>query len=330
MVRATKDWQYRGMDAVMLENSRIRVTVLPGAGAKIFQFIDKENDVDMLWHHPRRAPEPVVLGSPGADLWWTGGVDDIFPTDFACTYRNEQLPYLGELWTNAWEYELHGGEETSAEIVLRTRTVISPFEAVKRVRLDGDDGHFTVRYEIRNVGFGAYDWFFGIHPGVQVQKGCRLLFPIREAVIDDAWPEGILAARGTRYAWPHCPAAGGGAIDLRQVPGPDVGWWTFQYGLDITEPWLAVLNPVHRNAFCITFDPGFFRNVLFYLGYGGWRNTYSIIPQIATAWPGTLSDVVSAGRQRCLKPGEGFGTEVRFHCLTEIDDESRLQLSLGI
>ena len=329
MVRLTRDWQFRGMDAVILENGRIRVTVLPGVGARVIQLIDKENDRDLLWHHPRREPSPAVLGSPGADLWWTGGIDDIFPTDFPCTYRNEQLPYLGELWANAWSCDVAECSGDAVEVSFTTRTVISPFEVTKRMRLCGDDDYLSVTYAIRNIGFGSYDWFFGIHPGIQVEKGSRLLFPIAEAITDDSWPVGRLAEKGTRYAWPLCPTADGGNIDLREVQGPDAGWWAFQYGPALVEGWLGVYHPRARNAFCITFDHRFFRSLLFYLGYGGWRNTYSIIPQIATAWPGGLSDVVSAGRQRSLEPGEVAQTTVGFHCLTGLGDESQIKIRLG-
>ncbi len=330
MVRATKDWQYRGRDAVILENAEVRVTILPGSGARIFELVDKRRDADVLWHHPRRGPEPAALGSPGADLFWAGGIDDIFPTDFPCTYRNEQLPYLGELWTNAWECEMGRCDGARAEAVFRTRTVISPFEVEKRVSLSDAESFVTVRYAIRNIGFAPYDWSLGIHPGVAVEKGCRLLFPIREAIIDDAWPAGTLAAKGTSYAWPHCPTgAAGKAIDLRAVPGPEAGWWTFQYGPELTRSWLGVFDPGHDSAFCMTYDRDFFRSLLFYLGYGGWRNTYSIIPQIATGWPGDLAGAVSAGRQRTLAPGESAATEVRLLCLSGVRSEEAVEKRLA-
>jgi hypothetical protein len=130
MTRISDEWSYRGFPSVVLENRRIRVVVLPGVGARVLSFIDKENDADLLWHHPRRSPEPVVFGSASADVWWTGGIDDIFPTDFPCLYRNEQLPYLGELWTNAWEYRLEK-EKNDVALTLVTRTAVSPFEVRK-------------------------------------------------------------------------------------------------------------------------------------------------------------------------------------------------------
>jgi len=55
-----------------------------------------------------------------------------------------------------------------------------------------------------------------------------------------------------------------------------------------------------RNAFCITFDRGFFRSLLLYLGYG-MEEYLQYHSQIATAWPGNLTDVVSAGRQHTLE-----------------------------
>ncbi len=328
MVRVSKDWEYRGMKALILENSRIRVTLLPEAGGRVFQFIDKAADADLLWHNPRREPEPVVLGSPGADLWWSGGIDDIFPTDFPCEYRNEQLPYLGELWTNAWDFQLSEDTGRAAELVLRTRTVISPFEVEKRVRLCDGDGGFSVRYSIRHIGFAPYGFYFGVHPGVTVVPGSRLLFPIRRAVIDDTWPAGVLAAKGTEYAWPDCPAADGKRRDLSVCPGPEQGWWTFHYGREVTEGLLAVLNPELGNAYCTSFDPSFFPYLHFYLGYGGWRNLYSIIPQIATSWPASLAAAVAAGTHRTLGPGEAARTEVGFHCLTGVQDEKSLRSAL--
>ncbi len=326
MARVSRDWQYRGMQALLLENRRIRIAVLPSTGGRIFQFIDKRGDADLLWHHPRRSPEPVILGSPGADLWWTGGIDDIFPTDFACAYRNEALPYLGELWTNSWDWQVDDSAEKGAVSVrLSTRTVISPFEVEKRITLRGEEDRFSVRWHIRNIGYSAYDWYFGIHPGVEVARGGRLMFPLRAAVIDDCWPPGLMGRKGTEYRWPMCPAEKGGAIDLREVPGPEAGWWTFQYGLDLQEGFLGVLDPSARRAFCMSFDKDFFPNLNFYLGYGGWRNTYSIIPQIATGWPAALSDTVAAGRHRTLGPGESAATEVIFHCLTEVANEQEIR-----
>ena len=329
MARLLKDWQYRGMPALQLENRKIRVSVLPSPGGRIFQFIDKKNDADLLWHNPRRQPEPAVLGSPGADLWWTGGIDDIFPTDFPCTYRNESLPYLGELWTNAWDWQVVDEGSETAAVVLKTRTVISPFEVEKRISLRGEDRHFTVRYAIRNIGFSGYDWFFGIHPGVEVTKGSRLLFPIRTAIIDDSWPPGIIGGKGKEYRWPLCPKGDGTTIDLRDVPGPEEGWWTFQYGRDLEAGFFAVHNPVHRHAYCSTFDREFFPHLHFYLGYGGWRNTYSIIPMIATGWPASLSDAVAAGRHRTLRAGETAVTEVLFHCVTNVTDENEVRKGLS-
>jgi hypothetical protein len=325
MVRVSRDWQYRGMQALLLENSRIRVAVLPSTGGRIFQFIDKRGDADLLWHNPRRSPEPVVLGSPGADLWWTGGIDDIFPTDFPCTYRNEALPYLGELWTNAWDWQVEDTAAGEVAVRLSTRTVISPFEVEKRITLRGEEGSFSVRWQIRNIGYSEYDWYFGIHPGVGVARGSRLVFPLRAAVVDDSWPPGRLCSKGTEYRWPMCPTGKGDSMDLREVPGPDAGWWTFHYGLDLQENFLAVLDPSARRAFCMGFDRAFFPCLNFYLGYGGWRNTYSIIPQIATGWPAALSDTVAAGRHRTLGPGESAVTEVTFHCLTEVENEKEIR-----
>ena len=76
----------------------------------------------------------------------------IFPTDFPCTYRDEQLPHLGELGTNAWDSRIDEGID-GVSVALRTRTAISPFEVKKTIALGGEENCLSVDYEIRNIGF---------------------------------------------------------------------------------------------------------------------------------------------------------------------------------
>ena len=94
-------WTYRGFPAIVLENGRIRMTVLPTHGAKVVELISKAADRDLLYHHPRFDVRPPVFGA-NADDWWTGGIDEIPPTGHPAVVGGEQLPFLGEFWSQAW------------------------------------------------------------------------------------------------------------------------------------------------------------------------------------------------------------------------------------
>jgi hypothetical protein len=95
----------------------------------------------------------------------------------------------------------------------------------------------------------------------------------------------------------------------------------FHYGIRLAEAHLAVWHPALRQAYAVVFDPGVFRHLLFYLGYGGWRHTYSVIPQIATSYPASLTEAIRAGRQQTLSPGRTWEAGARFFCLTEMASE---------
>lgn len=75
----TDAWTYRGFPAIVLENGAIRMTVLPGHGAKVVEFISMAADRDLLYHHPRLDVRPPVFGA-NVDDWWTGGIDEVAPT----------------------------------------------------------------------------------------------------------------------------------------------------------------------------------------------------------------------------------------------------------
>ncbi len=115
--RITDKWTYRGFRTIILENSMLRATLLPESGAKLWEFIYKPADRELLWHNPRIEPRPPVFYGD-ADAWWCGGLDECIPTGHPCNYKGDNYPYLGETWTLPWEYELteRGGERVSVHL----------------------------------------------------------------------------------------------------------------------------------------------------------------------------------------------------------------------
>src|SRR5260370_21324127 len=71
-LRVSSDWSYRGLRVVTLENRFLRLTILPEAGAKIWQITYKPFDVDLLWNNPRIGPSCLPPNSRYDDVW-SGG-----------------------------------------------------------------------------------------------------------------------------------------------------------------------------------------------------------------------------------------------------------------
>src|SRR3990170_2091856 len=131
------DWSYRGFPALVLENSRLRVTVLPGHGAKVLEFSSKRAGRDLLYHHPRFDVRPPVFGA-NADDWWIGGIDEIAPTGHTCVIDGEQLPFLGEFWSQPWRHTIDDRGPDRAVVHLWAQGVITPLRIDRWLELSPD------------------------------------------------------------------------------------------------------------------------------------------------------------------------------------------------
>jgi len=103
-VRIDPHWRYHDLRAIVLENARLRLTLLPELGAKIYDLILKPADRNFLWHNPRLEPRRPVYGQ-NFDDWWCGGWDEVFPTCDVSAYRGEtQRKRLKELAPKAKDF----------------------------------------------------------------------------------------------------------------------------------------------------------------------------------------------------------------------------------
>jgi hypothetical protein len=91
------DWKYRGLQVVRIENEHIRLDVFPEVGAKIYNFIHKDSNRNLLWHNSRIPPSRVAYGALFDDHW-CGGWDELVPNDMPFPAPSgEMLPDHGEL-----------------------------------------------------------------------------------------------------------------------------------------------------------------------------------------------------------------------------------------
>jgi hypothetical protein len=294
---ASDEWTLRGFAAVVLENSRIRMTVLPGHGAKVWEFSSKRAGRDLLFHHPRFDVRPPVYGV-NVDDWWTGGIDEVAPTGHPCVIGGEQLPFLGEFWSQPWRYEIEDPGPDVARVHLSAGGIITPLRLVRS------------RHRLTNVGYEPFDYMWGIHPGLAVRPGSRIQAPAARALFEGG--TGVDTADGTLYDWPHLPQRGGGVLDLSVARAPDPPAVEQHFLTELREGWLAATDPESRSGFAMTFDREIFPVVWLWSVYGGWRGVYTAAFEAWTAYPGRLDKVIEGGLQRRLEPGETLETEVRF------------------
>ncbi|WP_327720466.1 DUF5107 domain-containing protein [Streptomyces sp. NBC_00490] len=61
----------RGIDALVIENDRLRATVLPGLGGRIASLLHKPSDRELLYRNPVFQPAAIALNG----AWFSGGIE---------------------------------------------------------------------------------------------------------------------------------------------------------------------------------------------------------------------------------------------------------------
>jgi hypothetical protein len=298
------------MQRHVLENGRMRVVVLPEAGAKIWQITYKPFNAQLLWNNPASSPAAHSLHASYDDNW-SGGWDELFPNDEACTFRGLNLPDHGELWTGRWSVD----EVADGRIRLSFTTPLTQFKVNKEIVLRenasrGNAAVLEVRYKLTNAGTEAFPFLWKLHPAFAVTAAHRIDFPPMTVVREPAF-SGTLERAPLEFAWPYAPM-GDTVLDLRQVPDVSSQAVHFFYGTAYSEGWCGVTDRARKLAAALRFDAKTFSSNWLFATHGGWRDLNVAVLEPATGYPFQLQAMIDAGQARTLAPGESMPTTVLF------------------
>jgi len=294
-------WTYRGFDVVTLENEHVRVSVVPEIGAKVFQFIDKRIDRDLLFHHPRLELRTPVFGA-NVDNYWTGGIDDAVPTGHPCVVGDEELPFLGEVWSMGWTWE-----QISPNAVRFTRDgVITPFRLTRTMTLLPGDSFVTVDYELASLGLEPFPYLWGIHPGLPIGRQTHVDVPAHQwRKADGTHPLG-------RDDGDDDPTSGVWPINSLTRPGPEPKLtWVHLYLSELDSGWLAVSDQDAGWGFGMRFPTDTFPSVHIWMVDGGWRGIRCVAVEPWTGQPARLDQAIASGAARTLTPGASVHASVQ-------------------
>lgn len=297
--------EVNGLHSLVLENSRLRVVILPEAGAKIWQITYMPLGVNLLWNNPGSVPSAHPLHTSYDDNW-AGGWDELFPNDEACEFRGLQLPDHGELWTGRWTV-LQASDRT---VRMSYVTPLTHFHAVKEVVLRDDAAVVEVRYKLTNAGPETFPFLWKLHPAFAVSAEHRIDFPPMQVLREPAFP-GTLEDAPLDFAWPYAQV-GNTRRDLRQVPDVSSRAVHFFYGTGYTEGWCGVTDRARKLATGLWFDPQVFSSNWLFATHGGWRDLNVAVLEPATGYPFQLQAMMDRGQGRTLRPGATLETTVLF------------------
>lgn len=322
-VRAEPDYTYRGIDACVLENSRLRILVLPGKGGDILEFRDKRTDVDVLWQadHDWRVPgngQIPNLNPNAAHDFYPGGWQLHLPmAGYTDDFDGTPYSLHGESALIPWESDVVRDDDEAVVLLLETDLVRYPFHVERRLTLHADEGALEIDETITNEGGVEvpYVWQQHIALGAPlIGPDATLDLPAETGITenyDDDWENNRLAGRET-FEWPTAPGVDGGEVDLREFPPHDSTINDMAFATDLQEGRYSVVNEEIDLGFQFQFPVDPFECVWYWQPLGGssgypfWNRNYTVGLEPTTAYPGHgLPEAQREnGTLKTLAPGE--------------------------
>jgi hypothetical protein len=295
-----------GFESLVLENSRIRASVIPSLGGRVWELLDRARGRQWIWH---RENVPLAVSATGAsyDDVWAGGWEELFPNDAPGDFEGRALPDHGEWWTTAWTVaEASGGAE--AVVRLTTDTRVRRTSCTKEFRLGADDDTIHVSYRIESREPEAFHFLFKQHLAIALTPSCELALPGgRVTPVDPAF--GTMLSGSEPFDWPLTSAGDVHAVDLRKVPACGAER-EFVYVTELPESWCGVDDAALGASIRMRFHQSHMPVLWLFLSYGGWRDCYTAVLEPCTNMPKDLAEAVRNGQSARLNPGTVFQTSV--------------------
>ncbi len=132
--RLSDEYTYKGLRVLVMENEKLRVSILLDKGTDIFEFLYKPKDVDFMWRSPLGVVNPAThvpssARSDGSFLdYYEGGWQEVFPSGGSrSAYKGAEFGLHGEISTIPWHAVVVEDTEKRITVKLSVRTSEPPF-----------------------------------------------------------------------------------------------------------------------------------------------------------------------------------------------------------
>lgn len=302
-----------GMLELRFETDHVVGSVIPEAGGKILDLIERRSGFNLLWRNPRIPLARTYAGAAFDDIW-CGGWDDVFPTDEPCTVDGNTHHDHGDLWIGPWDWAIERDNGEEATIRLSRFSASLPCRVDKWITLRRTSSDLSIRLRLTNIGPHRVRFMWNQHIAHAIGEGSRIHLPASRMGV--AGPTASRAGVVDHVNWPI--SADG--QDLSCLPGPDAAVTEFLYALDLREGWCVVTHPAHGVAIRVCFDKEVFGTPWLWGVFGGWRGHHVLLTEPCTSHPGSLaSNVTNGGSAATLEAGATLETELTITVATRFN-----------
>lgn len=321
-VRIDDSFTYKGIEAVLLENSFVRIMVLPGKGGDILELRDKRTDVNVLWQadHDWQVPGdgPIPQLDPNAAHdYYPGGWQLHLPlAGYTDDFDGTPYSLHGESALIPWEASIIE-EETTVTLQLETDLVRYPLSVERSLTLGADEPTLEIEEEITNEAAVEVPYIWQQHIALGpplIGPDATLYIPANSGRTEEygSTHQNNRLAGGEQFEWPRALGVDGDTVDLRKFPPHDATINDMVYALDLRDGKYNVVNDEIDLSFEFTFPIDPFECVWYWQPLGGashypfWNQNYNVGIEPTTAYPsGDLPGAQQEnGMLKMIQPGE--------------------------
>ncbi len=328
--RISDAWHYDGMQALVLENELLRVTVLAGKGSDIVEFRYKPLDLDFLFFAPGgiRNPNRGLLSAPSGGPfldYFSGGWNEVLPNGGPpVTYKGAELGQHGEVSLLPWEYAILEDSPQRVAVRLWVRPLRTPFFLEKTLSLEPGRPALFIQERLVNEGGEPLHAMWGHHIAFGrpfLDDACVIDAPARRFLVHGAMPgyEPRRFRPSYEGAWPLVPAPDGRLVDAAFVPPfGSTQAQEMAYLAELDDGWYAITNQERKIGVGLRFDHTLFRYVWYWQqlgnvaqGYPWWGRVHTAALEPWTSYPtGGLNEAIANGTALLVQPGESVSTQL--------------------
>jgi hypothetical protein len=317
---------YLGYAALALENEQLRITVLPGKGSDIIQFLYKPMDVDFMWVsnpglQPAGAVKAPTAGGNAFMDYYPGGWQEILPNfGDPCEYKNVTLGLHDEVSLLPWTYSILQDDPECISVALEVRCVRTPFRLRKQLTLQ-PGRVLEISEEVENESAEAMDCSWGHHPAFGapfLDETCRVLVPdCRVKTQEEYVSPNSRLEKGQDCEWPFVNGRDGKKMDISRIPSKAAHSHDMAYLYGFDKGWYGLFHEGRKLGFGLRWDASIFKHLWFWQVYGGWSgypwygSSYNIGLEPCSSYPQSLAAAVKAGTQLKFAPGESLRTTLQ-------------------
>lgn len=328
--RVNTELKSGNLDLTIIENDKIRLSILNGRGADVVECLYKPKDLDLVWlsRHgwPTTGAEFNYLDSLGAFVdYYPGGWQTVFPNaGQPAIIDSAQFSQHGEVSLLPWKAKVIKDDPDIIEVDFICRAKKTPFEITKKIILTVGSAKIHMQETIKNLSSVKVPTMWGIH----FTFGQPFLNPGDQIFIE-----------GSPKVIPHATGVGG---DSRRVQDIDEFIWPAKnqtdfsiiaepdtpsemlYLYDLESPKFTINSKHHNTSISVKWNYDLFPYLWYWMEYGRtktypWYGTaYTIGLEPFSSFPTNgLSESISNNSALIFEPFETKTLKIEY-CIKDL------------